>query len=113
MGLPCGPVVRTPHSNAGSVGSDPGWEAKVPHASESKSQNLRQKQYHNKFSKDFKNGPQKKSKKKKKELRAAYQALSTLLCGGMQDAAMGLLFRWITWCLFLLDPEHLIEVTCS
>ena len=57
---------------------------------------------------------QKKSKKKKekeKELRAPSQALSILLCGSMQDAAMGLLFRWTNWCLFLLVPEHLIEVT--
>ena len=32
MGLPGGPVVRNPLSNAGDVGSISDWETKTPHA---------------------------------------------------------------------------------
>ena len=35
----------------------------MPHASWPKKQNIKQKQYCNKFSKDFKNGPHQKKKK--------------------------------------------------
>ena len=60
--FPGGPVIKTLPSNAGGVGSIPGGGAKIPHASRSKNQNIKQKQYCNKFNKDFKNGPhQKKS----------------------------------------------------
>ena len=51
------PVVKTLPSNAGGVGSIPGWGAKIPHASGPKNQNIKQKQDCNKFNKDFKNGP--------------------------------------------------------
>ena len=44
-------------SNAEAMGSIPEWGAKIPHASQPKNQNIKQKQYHNKFNKDFKNGP--------------------------------------------------------
>ena len=67
--FPGRPVVNTSHSNAGSVGSIPGQGAKIAHASRPKTQNLKQKQYCNKFKKDFKNGPYQKKKpnlKKKK-----------------------------------------------
>ena len=44
------------------VGSIPGRGAKIPHGWWPKNQNIKQKQYCNKFNKDFKNGPhQKKS----------------------------------------------------
>ena len=57
-----GPVVKTSSSNAGGAGLIPGQGAKIPHASRPKNQNIKQKQYCNKFNKDFKNGPhQKKS----------------------------------------------------
>ena len=64
-------MVRTLPSIAGSVGSIPGWEAKIPHASWPKSKTkqyktiyiyiyiyiyIKQKQYCNKFNKDVKNG---------------------------------------------------------
>ena len=55
--FPGGSVVKTLPSNAGSAGSNPGQEAKIPHASLSKNQHMKQKQYCNKFNKDFKNGP--------------------------------------------------------
>ena len=51
-------MVKTPPSNAGGEGSIPGWGAKIPHASQPKNQNRKQRQYCNKFkfNKDFKNG---------------------------------------------------------
>ena len=52
-----GPVVKTSPSNAGGVGSIPGQGAKIPRALGPKNQNIKQKQYCNKFNKDFKNGP--------------------------------------------------------
>ena len=33
-GFPGGPVVKNPPSNAGDVGSIPGWGTKIPHAAE-------------------------------------------------------------------------------
>ena len=62
-------MVKTSPSNAGGVGSIPGWGAKIPHASQPKNQNIKQKQYCNKFNKDFKNGPDQKILKKKKTTR--------------------------------------------
>ena len=61
--FPGGPVVKTSPSNAGGVGSIPGWEAKIPHASQPKKQIIKQEQYCNKFNKDFKNGSHQKKKK--------------------------------------------------
>ena len=55
--FPGGPVVMTLPSNAGVVGLVPGWGAKIPQALHAKSQNINQKQYCNKFNKNFKNGP--------------------------------------------------------
>ena len=52
----------TSPSNAGGAGSIPGRGAKFPHASWPKKQNVKQKQYCNKFNKDFKNGPHQKKK---------------------------------------------------
>ena len=46
-------------------GFDPSQGAKIPHASQPKNQNIKQKQYCNKFNKDFKNGPHQKKAKKK------------------------------------------------
>ena len=46
-------MVRTSLSSAGGVGSVPVWEAKIPHVMWPKSQNIKQKQYCNKFGKDF------------------------------------------------------------
>ena len=48
-------------SSAGGAGSIPGRGAGIPHASQSKKQNRKQKQYCNKFKKDFKNGPYQKA----------------------------------------------------
>ena len=58
--FPGGPVVKTSSSNARGEGSIPGWGARIPHASRPKNQNIKQKQYCNKFNKDFKNGPHQK-----------------------------------------------------
>ena len=48
-------MVKTSPSNAEGVGSIPGRGARTPHALEPKNQNIKQKQYCNKFNKDFKN----------------------------------------------------------
>ena len=55
-------MVKTLPPNAGGVGLIPGWGAKIPHASWPKNQNIKQKQYYNKFNKDFKNDPHEKKK---------------------------------------------------
>ena len=61
--FPGGPVVETSPFNAGSMGLISCWGAKIPRALKSKNRNMKQKQYCNKFNKDFKNG-QKNLKKK-------------------------------------------------
>ena len=40
--LPGGPIVKTSPSNIGDAGSTPDPEAKVPHASQSKNQKIKQ-----------------------------------------------------------------------
>ena len=67
--VPGGPVVKTLSSNAKGVSLIPGQGAKMPHAWWPKNQNIKQKQYYNKFNKDFKNGPYQKERKKNKEGR--------------------------------------------
>ena len=64
--FPGGPVVKSSPSYARGAGSIPGRGAKFPHASGPKNQNIKQKQYCNKFNKDFKNGPHKKKSLKNK-----------------------------------------------
>ena len=58
--------------NAWSAGSIPGWGAKLPHASWPKIQNIKHKQYYNKFSKDFKSDPHFKKILKIKEYTPTY-----------------------------------------
>ena len=57
-------MVKTLPSNAGGVGSIPGWRSKIPQDSRPKNQNMKQKQYCNKFNKDFKTGSHQKKKGK-------------------------------------------------
>ena len=58
------PVVQTSASNAAGVGQIPGQGAKFPHDPLTiKPKHKLQKQYHNQFNKDLKNGPQQKKKK--------------------------------------------------
>ena len=52
---PGGPVVWTLLSITGDAALIPGQGAKIPHASQPKKQNIKQKQHYNKFNKDFKN----------------------------------------------------------
>ena len=56
-GFSGGPVVKALPSNAGGAGSIPNQGTKMPHASWPINQNVKQKQYCNKFNKDLKNGP--------------------------------------------------------
>ena len=62
--LPGDTVVETLPSNAAGGQSIPGQEVKMLHALRPKKQNIKQKQYCNKFNKDFKNGPHPKKKQK-------------------------------------------------
>ena len=55
-------MVKNLPSNAGGTGSIPGWGAKIPHASMSKNQSIKQKQYSNKLNKDLKWSTSKKKK---------------------------------------------------
>ena len=52
--FPAAPVVKTLPSNSWGVGLIPGQGTKIPHASGPKKQNIKQKQYCNKFNKDLK-----------------------------------------------------------
>ena len=54
VGLPGSPVVKTSPSNSWDVGWIPAHGAKIPHDSQPKNQNIKQKQYCNKFDKDSK-----------------------------------------------------------
>ena len=57
--------MKTLPSSAGGTGSTPSQGAKTPIPPGPKEQNIKQKQYWNKFNKDFKSGPyQKKTLKK-------------------------------------------------
>ena len=48
------PVVKTLPSNTWAAGSIPGQGARIPHALQPKNQDIKQKQYCNKFNKDVK-----------------------------------------------------------
>ena len=52
-----GPVVKTSPSSAGGACSIPGGGAKIPHASQSSNQSIKQKPYCDRFNKAFKSGP--------------------------------------------------------
>ena len=53
-------------SSAKGAGQVPGQGAKIPHTLRPKHQSIKQKQYGNKFNKDFLNGPYQKKKSLKK-----------------------------------------------
>ena len=55
-------MVKTLPFNAGGAGSISGWRAKIMPRGQKK-QNIKQKQYCNKFNKDFKNVPHPPPKK--------------------------------------------------
>ena len=57
-------MVKTLPSNGEGAGLIPGQGAKIPHASWTKYQNIKQKQYCNTFNKVFKNGHHQKKKKR-------------------------------------------------
>ena len=78
------PVVEISPSKAGGAGSILGQSAKIPYALWPKSQNIKQKQYCNKFNKDFKNGPHQKNKNKKTFKCFILEAPLTVVdCDGM------------------------------
>ena len=55
-GFPSGPAITTSPSSVRGAGLNPGREAKIPHASWPKTQNMKQKQYWKKFNEVFRNG---------------------------------------------------------
>lgn len=61
--FPGGPRVKTSPSSTGGVSSVPGQGARIPPALQPKTQNVKQKQYRNKFNTDFENGPHEKNLK--------------------------------------------------
>ena len=61
IGTSGSPVVKTSPSNAGSVGSILARRLRSHMPCGQTTKNIIQKQYCNKFNKDFKNGPHKKS----------------------------------------------------
>ena len=65
-------MVKTSPSNAVGAGSIPVRGAKIPHALWPKNQNIKQKQYCNKFNKDFKFGPHQNKKILKKNKDSTY-----------------------------------------
>ena len=83
------PLVETSSSNAGGLGSIPGQGVKIPHSSWPKKQNIKQKQYCNKFNKDFKNNPHQKKKKTKWPLKKKWRS------------GLGTILRAYGWWLFL------------
>ena len=52
-----GPVTKTSASNAGGMSLVPVQGTKILQASQAKNQNIKYKQYCNKFNRDFLNGP--------------------------------------------------------
>ena len=131
--------VKTSPSKAGGVGLILDWGAKIPHASglkKKKKQNIKQKQYCNKFKKDFKNSPCQKRKKKRasEEQKELNKGETRRLCLGEGVPMRGLpeFSSWLptgwaptschhsptpttTWGLFLgmLSPLHFSAVSIS
>ena len=64
-------MVKILPSNARGTGLIPGQRAKIPHASQPENQNIKQKEYCNKFNEDFKNG-----RHKKKSFKKMYNSLT-------------------------------------
>ena len=50
-------MVGTSPSNAGAVGSIPGWRARIPHALGPRNQSIKPRQCCGRFNEDFLNGP--------------------------------------------------------
>ena len=76
--FPDSPVIKTSPFNAEDMGSIPDRGTKIPHALRPKNQNIRQKQYCNKFNEDFKNSShQKKNLRKKKKQSNLYECVFT------------------------------------
>ena len=73
-------MVKTPPSGVGPASSVRGRGGKIPQGSQSKEQNIKRKQYCNKLSKDFKNGPhQKKKNIFKKKMKKEHPSLARVI----------------------------------
>ena len=70
-----------PMLGGGGTSLIPGWEAKIPRDAWAKNQKLKQKQYFNKFNKDFKYGPHlRKIKYKQKPSKASSPSYMFIVC---------------------------------
>ena len=72
-------MVKTSPSNAGGIGSIPGWGAKIPHPPWPENQNIKQKQYCNTFNKDFKKWSTSKKKNLKKKSVSFYILINRII----------------------------------
>ena len=92
LGLPGGPAVRTSPPSAGGAGLIPGQGAKIAHVLWPKNQNIKQKQYCDKFNKDFKMVHIKKSLNKKGIVLSSF----SLERRGEREYRGGICRIWIT-----------------
>ena len=81
-GFPGGPMVKIMPSSAEGAGSIPGQGTKIAHASGPKKQNIQQKQYCNKFNKDF-NNETKLKRQKEIDSGCVLEVMATELANGL------------------------------
>ena len=77
-------VVKTSPSNAKGAGLIPGRGAKIPHDLWPENQSITQKQYCNKFNKDFLNGPHQKKSLKKNSRPYGFSPQMCPYCSGSE-----------------------------
>ena len=109
--FPGGPVKILP-SSAGGAGSIPGEGSKILYASQTKNQNIKPKQYCNKFNRDFKNGPHQKKILKKKNMFLERELLDTLIKSFITIFIFEYLTHWGCSVIFESELEP-FYVICS
>jgi len=97
-GFPGGPVVKILPSSAEGAGSIPGQGAKIAHASGPKNQNIKQKQYCNKFNKDF-NNETKLKRQKEIDSGRVLEVVATELANGLAVEGEGRRDMYSAGCL--------------
>ena len=103
--FPGSPVVKTSPSNAESTGSIPSQGAKIPYGWWPKSQNIKkkkkQKQYCNKFNKNFKKWSTSKNKKLKRTISVSQSTNECLSVSQSIRTALSWLLSTVPVCLYL------------
>ena len=87
-----------PPSNARSADLIPGWGGKVPYALWPKNQNIKQKQYCNKFNKDF-NNETKLKRQKEIDSGRVLEVVATELANGLAVEGEGRRDMYSAGCL--------------